>query len=782
MHLTFLSTDVPLTKTITHIPGKKPRKDPYPMRKFFTSHDVEVNNITEMFKSVQKHSLLPNKPCMLKGNIKQPLINEPRAGTTTSSDMTWNLALDLDRASFNTPDEFMNAMGLDEVSYFVQYSSSYKLDPKDKTLSCHIFIILSEPIQAPLIKAWLMYLNLTVTSLKDNLTLCEAGHALHWPLDITTCQNDKLIYIAEPTFIGMKSPIPSTERIQLVIKKNQTLTTSIIKPPQIEALKKQARTIINNLRNTADLPKLRATKIEGEYEIQTGIGEITYTPAYETEDFKYFNINGGDSNGYFHPVNNFEIMHNFKGEAFFKIKECMPVYYQECIRARNTANRAPNNDGDVPLVICDKITSEYYKLIWNPNTGELKEMNKAKTLIQLEHFMRGHGRQPEEFIPEWEVIYDPQNLTQVDLENHIINKFMPSIYMDSVNQIKGKFPAIMECLHNACGEDKDVLDNTINWIATIFQHKVKTRTTQIWHGVEGTGKGMLATYILSPLFGENNCFEIVSNLITQDFNGWMEDKLFVFIDEIDADMFTNPKSIEAKFRNWITEDKPTIRRMRTDSYSKQSYVNFAFSSNQNQPVHIPPKDRRNNVCKFNPERWLPTQHTVNIIKQGKELPAFAHFLQNYKTDIERAGAILHTDDRTAIQELGITSIDKLARDLLTGNFSGLLEAMPDEAHLHGQSDGGYIASTFITLLKRFVNEPISRLSRDDLQIIFKHCIGTTPEGAHKFTSYLKHHGIETKVLRVNNKPTRGFEITWKIEPEDRTWLLDKYPTKLKAVR
>ena len=83
----------------------------------------------------------------------------------------------------------------------------------------HIFILLDRPLPATTLKAWLMQLNLDVPVLKSALTLSNSQCALKWTLDITSCQNDRLIYIAEPEFQGMKSPVKASERI-LIVKKN----------------------------------------------------------------------------------------------------------------------------------------------------------------------------------------------------------------------------------------------------------------------------------------------------------------------------------------------------------------------------------------------------------------------------------------------------------------------------------------------------------------------------------------------------------------------------------
>jgi len=786
MDLTFLSTDAPLTKTITKLKDGSLHKEAYPHRKNFTSLNLKANNLNDLFKHIKAQSMTAAKPCLLKGKLERKLNDESRAGATRTETTTHFICFDLDRAQFNNPDEFMKSIGMDHVAYVVQYSSSYKLDPKDKTLSCHIFVWLSSPRPAPELKAWLMHLNLTITVLKDTLTLAPAGHALHWPLDITVCQNDKLIYIAEPIFNNMKSPIPPSERVQLVPKVQLTLDVTKIVLRPLDTLKKEARTIVNNLRIAAGMDKLNIkTTMDGEHETQRGVGEITHYEVFDDglSDFIYFNLNGGNSKGYFHPRGNLKLLHNFKGEAFPYIKDILPRYYAERMHAASSANTTPNETGDTLLAFCDKATGDYYKGTWNEGSKHL-EIHRAKNRVQIEDFLKGHGRPLGDFVPEWQLKFDPLNPTVYDPVDHIINTFTPSHYMHEDNQRSAPFPNIQELLDSAVGT-KEVQAAFLDWLAYMFQTRQKPQTAWILHGTYGTGKGMLINKVLMPLFGRKHVHAMRASEFNEKFNGWMENALIVFVDEIDADMFTNAKGIESDMRNLITEPSITIRRMRTDAYMVNNFTGFIFASNKNQPVHIPVGDRRYNVGSYQTERYLPSEKVVTAIGSDKELSAFAHHLQHRATNAEAARTILQTEERTAIQHLGITSLDATANALKEGDFGTLLDALPDAATMHEQANGGsYTASMYVDILKRILYEKQNKFTRDELHCVFKHCTGSAPDGAYKFSKMLRHHGLDIKVIRNGEEVFRGLEINWNITDNDRAYMVSKFPskTKLKAVK
>ena len=148
INLTFLSASLPLTKTIEKLSDGTLHKSPYPLITNFTSETVEVKNIQEFHAALLYRATHKRKPCLLKGKLTRELVAESRKGTTVTNDKTQWVCLDIDDARFSSPDEVMRALALDDISYVVQYSSSYKLGGS-KNLSCHIFFLLDGPVSAP---------------------------------------------------------------------------------------------------------------------------------------------------------------------------------------------------------------------------------------------------------------------------------------------------------------------------------------------------------------------------------------------------------------------------------------------------------------------------------------------------------------------------------------------------------------------------------------------------------------------------------------------------------
>jgi hypothetical protein len=766
--LNFLQAASPLTKTLTKKADGSISKSAYPHIINFTSETLQISTLQEFHTALTKRAFDPRKPCLLKGQIKQPLQNESRAGSTTTNEATQWVCLDMDNAKFSSPEEVMRALGLGDISYVVQYSSSYRVE--NARLSCHIFLLLSKALPAKVLKAWLMKFNLTVPALETTITLSPSEQALHWPLDITTCQNDKLLYIGAPIFIGMKSPLTDAERIKLVIKAKPHLDITTIEIVPIEAMKKLERAKLNQLRDAKGLkPQNTKVKQVGEFEVQTGAGEIANYQEIDCGEYVRFNLNGGDSQAYWHKKGDLQYLHNFKGEPTLILKEVLPGYYAEKVREQRDGNLTPATKGDLVLCFQDKVTDGYWWGTWNPETNHL-DLNTVGNETKLSNAVRSFGIPLPDPVPIWQRKFDPQSDVRVDEDARIVNIFEPTRYMfEAKSFTKGSFPIIQRLLDSAVGVGP-IQDHFINWLAVIWQYRVKPLTAWVWHGVEGTGKGAFFNRVIRPLFGDRNVAHKLGHELNEIYNGWMESALIALFDEIDAEMFMNLKLVEGKLRLYITEPTVPIRRMRTDIYSVPSYTGFLFFSNKPKPVGIPPSDRRTNVGQFQKHRLITTAEELDKIEG--ELEAFAAHLSAYKAEPNRAAQVMQTDDRKAIQDVSLTSLDEIGNAILEGNIEYFWEYVSSG---QGSSILDPIQADYnavvIRLTREVLNKPLLKITREDIYAIFKLSNRDTPTG-NKFAYLLRHKGIRLKRMRGQDDLTYGMEIPIKIGPELRKLLVE----------
>ncbi len=112
------SNGQPLTKSFTRNPDGSIEKSPYPRIKPFTSSEESIENTDELFESMQQHAATGH--CLLKGQLDRPLVDESRAGHTTTYATTRWLVIDNDHLHQLSPSALMNLLGLAYVDYIVQ--------------------------------------------------------------------------------------------------------------------------------------------------------------------------------------------------------------------------------------------------------------------------------------------------------------------------------------------------------------------------------------------------------------------------------------------------------------------------------------------------------------------------------------------------------------------------------------------------------------------------------------------------------------------------------------
>lgn len=784
--LFFLEAREPLTKTFRLNSDGELIKDAYPMISRVWSHEESISNLADFYTALVDHSAAGH--CLLKGLINRQLVGESRAGSTSTNDETTWVCLDLDRANWASPEEFIEAYPeLHDVSYIVQYSASSGIVDTDK-LSCHIFMLLSENVKAPVIKPWLIGMNLYNPIARSEIHLSSSGAALHYSIDITTCQNDKLLYIAPPTLgAGVKCSLPAKKRVQLIKKKYNAIDVSVITNTRADTVREEQRELLNELRTASGRKSLRSQiKWVGDVEIQSKPGEALITGIKEDGDWVRFNLNHGDSWGYYHHKNDFEIIRNFKGEPNYLTKELLPEYYTDCLRERRTQNATPTDGGEQILVFRDFYTDTYYNGIWRPETYELT-LAKASSKDRMEDFCANLGVYMPDVVPDWNVVFDPTSDVVVDAENHTLNTFVLSPYMRKTYEkptetLDKLCPTIYKVILSAVSgnEHNEITEHFLNWLAVLYQTRRKTMTAWVLSGTEGTGKGVLTTHILAPTLGKEYAREKKASDLEDKFNTWLSDSILVVINEMQVGSSKQSQQIMADLKNYITDSWPDVRGMRTEAKQMQNFANFIFTSNFRDPVIITEGDRRYNFGLYQEVKLRLTKKQIE-----EEIPAeldnWMAYIMTRKADVDAAKSIIENETRETVTNLSRTSIDDVVYYIRQGDLYSLAEDAPDDldllADMHG-IERVSIASAYTDIIKRevaFCLENIndldkkaaiySKLSRDDLSFLIAYVTKNIPDSPKKFSKMLAHKGIPIVPVKHNNTMLRGTNVAWRSTKE-----------------
>lgn len=772
MNIIFLEASVPLTKTYTKATHGGVTKTPYPFVWEFTSHDEQCKSLSELEHLLKKHSALGH--CALKGLISRPLVKESRAGSTDTNSTTEWIVLDLDGLpetidlttpsgnSQSTPltiDLFLREMGLEDVSYIVQWSASYGIE--NQRLRAHVFMLLDKAYSAPLLKQWLIQKNHEVPLLHGSMGLTKTGNSISWPLDISACQNDKLIYIAPPMLKGIKDPMGKTPRISLIKRKfdRLSLSTTVSSSSKNKELNHKR---IADLREEAGLPARKiAYKMHGNTEVMLKPDECIITDMKTERGFVYFNLNGGDSWAYYHPENAPDYILNFKGEPAYLTKELLPDYWQQ-LTGSNSSTRTSSN-GTTYLAFLDRTSGIYWRGTYDA-AADVLDITPAKNETQLRHFAKQYGVPMGDFVPEWDLIFDPNDMVRVDVQNRRVNKFHPTTYMlnAGTKMPKATPKTIFKVMDNALGSDPTTLEHFINWLATIVQTRDRTRTAWVLHGTQGTGKGILTSDILRPLFGAHTATRRMEEL-NEKYNHFMESSFLVFVDEVQTKALQNERGVMAKLKNFITEGTIALRAMYANAQEVRNYTNWIFMSNMPDPISIDKEDRRINVAKYQPNKLVITDAEVKGI--ARELQAFYDYLVNYPADYDRAGTVLQSADRDTMISISESSVDTVGSALLEGDFNFFIEQLPtDNSHLRNALQANKVKDyeeVLRNIIGRTQPNGTCTISREELRTMFDFAVGGMPSSPNKFTSLLKHHRLHLSVVWVNNKSVRGIKTAWK---------------------
>lgn len=745
---TFLTADRSLTKTFY----KDGTSDPYPLVREFTSFQVEHNSIEEFKEALEVTG--STGACLLKGSLSKEINNEPRAGLTDASALTNLLIIDYDSdIGFNSIEELLGEIDPDlaDTDYVFQHSASSGITGK-AGLRGHVFIFLATPVSPAILKQWLKKVNLTSEAFKNRIKLSRNAMSLCYALDITVNQNDKLIYIAPPKLIGLDDPVKE----RFTLHKGTQRAFAFNATVSAEANRVKEHDLIERLQDAAGLPKRSPKyKISGDFEILTNPANCVVTDSKDCGKFVRVNLNGGDSFAYWYAKDNPEVLHNFKGEPSVYLADVAPEYFEQLqTKSRTNELRA--------FVFRDVESNIFFNAEWSEQEQRLMSCYRSDKK-NLADFMLQRGAPAPRVVQDWTMFFDPTSKTTVDFVNKRLNLYAETKYMRVEPKEGGEFPRIEKVLRHICVDDA-TYQHFIKWLAHIMQFKTKTQTAWIFSGTEGTGKGTLFHQILTPLFGKEHAHLITQDQADEQYNGYLQKNMILYLDEGDVESSKQADRMLAKFRSIITEPTIPIRQMRANTVQAASFTNLIIATNKSMPVKLTAGDRRYNVA--------PRQH--NKIKlsleeyQGlkDELGEFAAHLRSQKILETDALQVLQSEARTSLLELSKTIADEFFDSLKDGNIDFFAERLQESIPLN---DPGYIA--FAKVVQYWMQQTGNQLpiTLDDLLVVYRHVGGNEVMNAKRFGFLCSRHDLKSKQVRVKGIQRRVFDVTFE-RREYSEWL------------
>lgn len=758
-NLTLLTARTPLTKTFKAKPEGGFDVTPYPLEREVTSITRNYRSPEELLATLQTAG--KTGYCALKGPLDRPLVQESRKNHNLPAEPTELLIVDWDlNAGFDSPEELLAAIdpALEDVSFVWQHSSSAGIIGPAKCRG-HAFIMLEQPLLPSVVKQWLYRCNLANPAFRKHVRLSGNGMDLWFPLDVTVNQNDKLIYVAPPNCIGFADPMPPEERMRLVKRGKDKFNLE----PRINArkIRELREELIGELQDKQGIERReRRYSKRGELNILANPSPCSVTEELACPPYMRVNLEGENpSFGFYYYIDDPEILYNFKGYDPCYLKDLDPHYYETAkAAAKATKATAPEPDGFIPFVFRDKSSDTYFNGWINRKEKQIKDLTPVSSKQKMEDFLAQYGLQMPAFVEDWTLSFDPTKEDRVDIPNKIINIFRPTPYMAMTEAYLGGIPPTIDLVISHLCQEPETKDWFVNWLAAVFQKRIQTKTAWLFSGVEGTGKGALFNEILRPLFGHDHAVSMETKLLDDQFNGFLQNKIVVFIDEGDANNTSKVDATMAKLRNWITEPVISIRKMHREALNHPNFANFIMATNSRMPLKLSPSDRRWNIAPYQTAKIDLATHYHHI---ADELESFARFLNAFQVDIDKARETIKNRARLSLIELGKTGAAGFFDALREGNLDYFNEAIRDTAPIPANGYFEYEAA-----IKRWSANPGQPclVDSDDLRAVYNY-LTEKQLGEKAFGWLLRKDGLNPERKMVNGKRSRWVKVTWRNEEE-----------------
>ncbi|PRC93075.1 DUF5906 domain-containing protein [Solimicrobium silvestre] len=256
------------------------------------------------------------------------------------------------------------------------------------------------------------------------------------------------------------------------------------------------------------------------------------------------------------------------------------------------------------------------------------------------------------------LVFDPTET--VDLETHVnmFNGF-------NLEPQAGECGLILDLLAHLCGDQQELIDWVIKWIAYPLQHPgAKMSTSIIMHGDEGSGKNLFWETVVRNLYGEYG--GVIGNAqLEAQFNEWASKKLFFVADEVVTR--NELRQMKGKLKSLISGDEININPKNLPERREANHINFVFLSNELQPLALDKTDRRYLVV------WTPPKHEAEYYKAIADqvgsggLEAFYHYLLQVDcSDFNAHTKPIDTVAKRNLISLGLTSPERFYREWEAG--------------------------------------------------------------------------------------------------------------------
>ena len=189
---------------------------------------------------------------------------------------------------------------------------------------------------------------------------------------------------------------------------------------------------------------------------------------------------------------------------------------------------------------------------------------------------------------------------------------------------------LIEHIHNVwCKGNRGHTDYVLNWLAMKLQKPhIKIAVTIALQSKEGAGKNVVLD-IFREIMGQRyfaTCNNI--NQLTGDFNGFMEGKQMIVLDEL---TFGGDHKANNRLKNIITDDYQNVNKKNKESYQIRNYADYFITTNMNHFIAVTETSRRF-FCLQLDNTWagVDNQNKIDYFRKIRNIKpeTFSKFLYN----------------------------------------------------------------------------------------------------------------------------------------------------------
>lgn len=250
--------------------------------------------------------------------------------------------------------------------------------------------------------------------------------------------------------------------------------------------------------------------------------------------------------------------------------------------------------------VCQRPTEFYFEMVYT-TTAQMKDFNMTKIGIwagadkptEISHYELFSTNSSNFLVRS--IAFDPENLLEYgDSKSEVLNKFNKPHFQKSITDPMSDERVIFLIKHiqqNICSGDESTYIWVMKWIYETVINCSKLETSLFVQSDEfGTGKTLFFSLFMSRIIGDKYCKATVWKEIEAGNNSYMEDSLFVLIDEMPEGGANNSK-VAAMLRT--TSDLTSVRSEKYLTQCKiQQHCNYVMTSNYIDSIHVTTGCRR----------------------------------------------------------------------------------------------------------------------------------------------------------------------------------------------